>query len=555
MFQGVGVMAATKPQCFASCATCNLQSVGRWVPRSSPPPYRLNHSLWATMGLSGPPASSSQHYGLCDDRTAKLSPTPRPLYEWDAEKCELPKFDRGRMCRLLRGKQVVVAGDSTAGQLFLSLVLLLGGSFGRNSRHTSAISDITASVCGDTCRMNFIRNDLLLWSTHRSEFNRARECDKLLKADAFVQRVVRDAHLLVLATGHHFPASIEAASNGGSGLAAAAVAGTAGAGAAAGEAKVMGFFGNSLNHTLAHLMAARASYGHRPASVTLVGASIPTPSCSRFSEPLTAAGWLAADATLSSGSKYSPRWRQMPRLNNQLQWLAQAFGTGFVDIAAPSSRWPSGMMAGFTRGAGGVDEDCLHSCLPGPVDTYSQLVLESFLARQAELETGREIGRETGREIGREPRRPLTDESGGVAPQGQVEEGTASHSPDGRRLRGRGSNPAAAGAATAPPVRPDGRRFFSVDAASWLKDRNAASQFESCSGARGQCVRAEVSKQPWWPFTECTKRRYLSFCEGADCRGPIRNGAKIRLCDAQGQGCRNVTVGTLRAAAAHGLLR
>lgn len=162
----------TTRSCFESCASCNLHTVGRWVQRDAPAPYRLNYSLWATMGLSGPPASSSQHYGLCDDRMAKLGQGPRHLYEWEATGCDLPRFDAARACKVLAGRQVVIAGDSTAGQLFLSLVLLLGGSFGRNSRHTSVISDITASACGDTTRINFVRNDLLLFSTHRSEFNR-----------------------------------------------------------------------------------------------------------------------------------------------------------------------------------------------------------------------------------------------------------------------------------------------------------------------------------------------------------------------------------------------
>ena len=184
-------MAASpaRPACFANCRSCNLHTVGRWVPRASQAaPYRLNHSLWASLGLSGPPPTSAQHYGLCDDHIAKIGKGPRSLYEWEAEACELPLFDAARACSLLEGKQLVVAGDSLAGQLFLSLVLLLGGRFGRNSRHTSAISDITASACADTVRVNFVRNDLLLWSTHRSEFNRARECDKLLKADAWLRR-------------------------------------------------------------------------------------------------------------------------------------------------------------------------------------------------------------------------------------------------------------------------------------------------------------------------------------------------------------------------------
>ena len=50
---------------------------------------------------------------------------------------------------------------------------------------------------------------------------------------------------------------------------------------------------------------------------------------------------------------------------SSLLWLAQAYGLGFVDVAAPSSRWPEGMMARHMKGAGTglVDEDCLHSCL------------------------------------------------------------------------------------------------------------------------------------------------------------------------------------------------
>lgn len=453
------------------------------------------------MGLSGPPATSSQHYGLCDDRTEKVGGAPRQLFEWVPEQCSLPRFNRERACSLFRGKQVVVVGDSTAGQLFLSLVLLLRGSFGRNSRHTSVISDITASVCDDTARINFVRNDLLLWSTHRSEFNRARECDKLLKADAFVQRAVRDAHLLILASGHHFPASMEAAAMAGGG---------------AGGANGIGFFSSSLNYTLAHLMRTRASWGHSPASVALMGASIPVPSCSRFTEPLSAAGWMEADAVMASRSKYSPRWRQMPRINNLLQWLATSYGAAYLDISAPSSRWPSGMMASYVKGAGGVDEDCLHSCLPGPVDTYAHLLIENLLGRQREIEAGSRSGAAN----------------------------TAST-----------TNPSSSSPVSGATKAADGRRFFGVGATAWLHERNSGAQFESCGSARGLCVRADASKQPWWPFGDCTKRKTMTFFDGGQWHGPFRNGAILRLCDAQGLSCRNVTVGTLRAAAAHGALR
>ena len=96
--------------CFAACETCNLHTVGQWRPSTAPPAYRLNHSLWSSLGLVGPPPSSSQHYGLCDDRADRLG-KPRQLYEWHAEACDLPAFERKRACAVLRGRQVVVAGD------------------------------------------------------------------------------------------------------------------------------------------------------------------------------------------------------------------------------------------------------------------------------------------------------------------------------------------------------------------------------------------------------------------------------------------------------------
>ena len=108
--------------CFASCSTCDAHTVGHWAPATGST-YRLNHSLYHTMGLSGPPAASAQHYGLCDDRMEKMGTAPRKLFEWKTEACDLPRFDRSRACSALSGRQVMIAGDSTAAQLFLSLVL------------------------------------------------------------------------------------------------------------------------------------------------------------------------------------------------------------------------------------------------------------------------------------------------------------------------------------------------------------------------------------------------------------------------------------------------
>ena len=101
------------------------------------------------------------------------------------------------------------------------------------------------------------------------------------------------------------------------------------------------------------------------------------------------------------------------------------------------------------------------------------------------------------------------------------------------------------------------RRHRSCSA--WLSERNAGAQFESCGGSRGQCVRAEASHQPWWPFTDCMKKRQLAFCDGGECRGPVRpSRAVLRLCAGKegeaAEQCRNTSLFVLRAAAAHELL-
>jgi hypothetical protein len=546
-----------KKSCFDACSTCNLHTIGRWVPRSpsSPPGYRLNYSLWASLGLSGPPPTSSSHYGLCDDVMANLGLGPRPLYEWEADACELPRFDVAHACAVLEGKQVVVAGDSTAGQLFLSLVMQLGGRFGRNSRHTSAISDLSASACSGATRLVFVRNDLLLWSTHRSEFNRARECDKLLKADGYVQRAVRDADYLVLQTGHHFPATIEAVS-------------------VTGWPDAYGFFTSSLNHTLSHLMRARTAWGHAPSSVAIMGVSIPVPGCSRLGlQPLSLADALAALAQHSRRNKYSPRWQAMPRINLLLQWLATAFGALFVDIAAPSAGWPGGMMARFTKSAGALDEDCLHSCLPGPVDTYARLLLELLRAKRALVERSHGADPTAGRRMGAVGRAVAS--GGGRSGGGRSGGG---RNGGGRNLGGGGSarSSGGGGSSSSGTDSGTGRRFFSVDATTWLGDRNAGAQFESgCRAAA--CVRATSSHEPWWPFTNCSRRKYVTFCDGDNCQAPVRGVASrgsadsaglaldgrgnrvgeaaLRQCDRQGLNCHNLSLMQLRGAAAREMLR
>ena len=49
-----------------------------------------------------------------------------------------------------------------------------------------------------------------------------------------------------------------------------------------------------------------------------------------------------------------------------------------------------------THQAGSIEEDCLHSCLPGPVDTWNQLLINLIQQRHARLDGTRAAARAAG---------------------------------------------------------------------------------------------------------------------------------------------------------------
>lgn len=91
----------------------------------------------------------------------------------------------------------------------------------------------------------------------------------------------------------------------------------------------------------------------------------------------------------------------MERMSKLTEYLALSIGSSYIDIGPISALRPDGAMARFTKKArshaliheravttrslrsqaGTIDEDCLHSCLPGPVDTWSRLLLSLIQQR------------------------------------------------------------------------------------------------------------------------------------------------------------------------------
>ena len=413
------------PGCFAGKAR---YAEGRWLPTSREAPYRLEHSLWKEMNVRGMPGNSNHHWGLCTDvalgpsgPAAVYGPTKllgrarnvaRQRYEWVPSRCSLVRFDRRKACRVLDGKQVLVAGDSATAQFFLSLMLQLGGprALGHNRRGGSAVlKDLTASACEDTVRLNFVRNDLLSWTSQVDELRElGKQCTSgraLLQP--FAGRV-RDADILILGTGHHYPHVPPHD----------------------GKESRDSVFLQSLNHTLSNVLRVRAEAGHAPQSVVLLGAPIPVAGCSRFSVPISPAQAFAANSSLN---KWSDHWQQSSRFSQLTQRVAAERGVNFIDVAPLSIQRPDDTLARWCRLSGldcykreeqlrkqllkdakqqrktgqveplgtqrearrsvreasfqivpdadYLEEDCLHTCLPGPVDEYVRLLYNLLRSR------------------------------------------------------------------------------------------------------------------------------------------------------------------------------
>ena len=279
-----------------------------------------------------------------------------------------------------------MVGDSLTDQLFFSLVLLLGGQMkhGKLQGHSSA--------CNDQVRMVIIRSDLALWMPQPSRQQHAllnstraftdastalRHLNPFLVGTPFVQRAVRDADILVIGAGHHYGLSsfqldkirLSQAVN-----------------QTRSPRPDNTFLTRAINYTCSRAVEARRHWGHAPTSTILLGAPVPIPGCRRYKKPLSLAQALAARA------EYTPEleplfaqtlhkfpvslldlWQQLFEANTVLQWTASSIGASFLDVAPISMMRPDGSAA--QTGIGTNTYDCLHSCQPGPVDTYVRLLL------------------------------------------------------------------------------------------------------------------------------------------------------------------------------------
>lgn len=243
-------------------------------------------------------------YDQCDAVSEKRYGRSRPLFDWMPRDCSMWS-GADSACALLKGKTLMITGDSVAGQQFLSLTALLGGTFGHNSRAQS-LTDASATACDDTVRLIYVRNDLVLWSPSNSDFHRVSSFDGSLLLEEWIevasvprsqysftilptrqrststrpphtstphpspllalhslllqslwQRASRDADLLLICSGHHFPhMANKLSARQGPDMASLRV----------------NFPLRAINHTLSRAVAARSRWGHHPSTTIFMGA-------------------------------------------------------------------------------------------------------------------------------------------------------------------------------------------------------------------------------------------------------------------------------------------
>ena len=118
-----------------SSTPCNYRQ-GSWVhDPSAVAPYRLEREFDANRFVKGWKYAYRSFWGLCDLGLPRNVSRRSTQYYWQPSDCNLRRFSPSRFCsQFVRPgvqRELVLAGDSFTGQLFISLLAMLGGTFVR----------------------------------------------------------------------------------------------------------------------------------------------------------------------------------------------------------------------------------------------------------------------------------------------------------------------------------------------------------------------------------------------------------------------------------------
>ena len=302
-------------------------------------PYRLTRDLQTNAFVKGWAYGKGRFWGTCDEGFPATYTRPAVKQSWVPKQCELRAFDRDAFCRRLtatgRPLRLLFVGDSYTGQLFISLLALLGGAVVKNegSTRTSA----SGAWAWDEIPISELRADGLACINDRTppvhiQFTRNENIETNLKESTsrfahrypFTHQLGAETLLLTQATAWFHTDG-------------------------AGWRRNLGSLLNESARKIGdgwqqRVVVFSASYGHFNCSVETGRGII---------HPVKAP---------------KPGQHDYPLLNSIGERMAAEAGVTWLDISTPLSERPDGHMPA----------DCGHWCLPGPYDIAAQLLFNAL---------------------------------------------------------------------------------------------------------------------------------------------------------------------------------
>ncbi|CEP08297.1 hypothetical protein [Parasitella parasitica] len=272
-------------------------------------------------------------YGSCDRRYKKSGGTsirPAVRYTWKSE-CDMINVDSQRWCQVLRGRHLLLVGDLVQYQLHeLFLDTLRDGP-------TVCFGELNCkdhTVCeGPETRLRYLRNDILS-VIRKMDQNHGHPKANVIEWPFTLPSIMRAYPVVILNRAPVIESD---------------------------EAFIKG-----LVETLRTIRK-----GNPKALILYRSTGIGHPFCDDATEPLAAA---LDDSQLR---KLPHGWSEIERRNAIAREIVEAAGGVYIDLAKLTNLRPDGHIGG---------QDCLRYCIPGPLDSWAQILYQVFLGLDGHLD-------------------------------------------------------------------------------------------------------------------------------------------------------------------------
>jgi len=362
----VGTTAAPQPPCD--------YSDGEWVPDARPPLYN-----GTTCGAIKDDGRSCTANGRAD--------TGYVYWRWQPRACDLPAFSAAAFLRWLRNRHMAFVGDSLARNQAESLVCLLSSASPPELVHRSADGRFRRWVFRDhNATVSIFWSPFLLSGVEKSERDGVRYNQMFL--DAFDERWMSELagiDAVVMSAGHWFRIPSVYHEGG-------KVVGCHGCDAAefnhtaVAEISFFRAFRDAVGRTLAE--AARRHHEQHTDGVKLVAMTTFSPSHFEGQWNEGAPCKKKADRELGYTETEMRKIvvEEVEEASSSSSSSTMRFAA--VDVTALANLRPDGHPGPYMRknpfaagntGGRPVQHDCLHWCMPGPVDTFNQILLQTIL--------------------------------------------------------------------------------------------------------------------------------------------------------------------------------